>query len=49
VLAELETFAFVVGIVLPEKRSTGDMGVTKDEAWSLGNDWVAAWNATILI
>jgi len=45
VLAELETFAFVVGIVLPEKRSTGDMGVTKDEAWSLGNDWVAAWNA----
>ncbi len=27
------------------KPSTGGMTVTKDEAWSLANHWVAAWNA----
>src|SRR5271165_2416357 len=24
--------------------STGDTGMTKDEAWSLADHWVAAWN-----
>ncbi len=25
--------------------SNGETTVTKDEAWSLANDWIAAWNA----
>jgi predicted ester cyclase len=26
-------------------RSAGGPAVTRDDAWSLANDWVAAWNA----
>ena len=28
-----------------EKFAGGEMAVDKEEAWKLGNDWVAAWNA----
>lgn len=28
-----------------DKTSSGDQGVTKDEAWNLADAWVAAWNA----
>ncbi len=38
----IETLKSVVGI--PDRQEEG-RAVTRDEAWKLANDWVAAWNS----